>query len=244
MPYKLQQKRQPDGSPLPPLFTPPPVRSGVNSSNISIKKSKKYPDYVLKGAYKAWADTGVPIEATLAQWKLEGASDGSLLASKYNNPFGIKAMKGLSKKYGTVTLPTTEVWGGKSHRTMGKFQVFPDKETAFVERGKMLMNPKGYYKKSIPLANDLSKYLPAMGKVYATDPLYAKKLKNVIDRDGLSEIANELKQQNEHLSKLLQETVAGNEHRQQAHKESKMRAAMAGNQDARLQQQVINQSIL
>lgn len=247
---KYLKKESPSGAGLPPpLFVPPPVgkkpNKGIPTGSISVTSKKKYPDYVLKGAYKAWAETGVPIEATLAQWKLEGASDGSLLASKYNNPFGIKAMKGLSKKYGTVTLPTTEVWGGKKHHVMGKFQVFPDKETAFVERGKMLMNPKGYYKKSIPLAGDLDKYLPAMGKVYATDPIYAKKLSNVIERDKLEAIASELKMQNAHLSKLLEATVQGNEHREKAHKENKMNLALnKGNPAAQLQQQVINQSIL
>jgi len=128
--------------------------------------------------------TGIPAKFMLGQAALESgwgkheikAADGS--AS--HNLFGIKATSGWSGK--VVVAPTTEYINGAPQTVMQKFRAYGSYAEAFSDYAHMLAsNPR--YGNVISGSHDATSFAQGLQKAgYATDPHYATKLSNIINR--------------------------------------------------------------
>lgn len=102
-------------------------------------------------------------------------SGGSMLARKYNNLFGIKALK--SRPLDVVELPTWEEVNGKAVQTRAKFAVFKDYEDCF-EQHKVMMHWPRY--RLVLEADTLEGIFSAIYlSGYATDSKYPRKLMSI-----------------------------------------------------------------
>ncbi|MBB5887531.1 LysM peptidoglycan-binding domain-containing protein [Lactovum miscens] len=119
----------------------------------------------------------------IAQALLESNSGQSLLASDYNNYFGIKWTNGES-----IDLPTTEYLNGEAKAITQPFQVYSSEEESFDAQGQLLAN---YYPGT--LRANTSSYqdaLAALQGVYATDPNYENILDSIIQTYDLTAFDN------------------------------------------------------
>jgi hypothetical protein len=92
-----------------------------------------------------------------------------------NNPFGIKAKPGQP----FVEAMTTEVKNGVSIRMKQKFAKFNSLDDAFEQHAKLLAT-SNYYKKAREHTDDPDVYANDLTNVYATDPLYGAKLRDIM----------------------------------------------------------------
>lgn len=160
------------------------------SPNAKRLNTGRYPAEIIKYAQEAERATGVPVEVSLAQWGLESGY-GKHTPDATNNPFGMQLGKKTSMPHTTFIKADL---GSSPDSTMphfeyANFRKFESTEDAFIKHGKDLMNPKGPYKGSIKYKDNLPEYVRRMGKVYAKDPEYSKKLLSIIKRDKLSQLA-------------------------------------------------------
>ena len=115
----------------------------------------------------------------IAQAILESGGGTSLLASQYNNYFGVKYTSGAG-----VDLPTTEYVNGSPETVVAKFQAYDSPTDSFADQGALLQN---YY--SGTLRENASSYQDATAALqghYATDPNYANLLNNIISTYDLT----------------------------------------------------------
>lgn len=123
----------------------------------------------------------------LAQGILESGNGNSKLARDYKNHFGIKADSNWRGKI--VRLDTGEVFNGKNVVINDSFRVYNNSTSSFVDRNKFLLeNPR--YKKAgvfnVKTPEDQARKLQSAG--YATDPNYANKIINIINKYNLKSI--------------------------------------------------------
>lgn len=124
---------------------------------------------------------GIPASLTLAAGALESSWNTSQLSSIFNNFFGIKPDQG----YGTTYLSTTEYRNGKYVAEMSNFAKFDSSQQGFLGYGKFLQD-NDRYKPVFAAGMDTSKAADALQAAgYATDPDYAKKLKDIIAANDL-----------------------------------------------------------
>ncbi|MBV8636303.1 MAG: flagellar assembly peptidoglycan hydrolase FlgJ [Burkholderiaceae bacterium] len=145
---------------------------------------KAFQDSMRSHAEAASRATGIPAKFMLGQAALESgwgkheikAADGS--AS--HNLFGIKATAGWTGK--TVSAPTTEYINGVPRTVMQKFRAYDSYGDAFKDYANMLAsNPR--YDHLIASAHDATSFAQGLQRAgYATDPHYAAKLSNIINR--------------------------------------------------------------
>jgi flagellar protein FlgJ len=145
---------------------------------------KAFQDTMRSHAEAASRATGIPAKFMLGQAALESgwgkheikAADGS--AS--HNLFGIKATAGWTGK--TVSAPTTEYINGVPHTVMQKFRAYDSYDQAFNDYASLLAgNPR--YGGVIANSHDATSFAQGLQKAgYATDPNYAAKLSNIINR--------------------------------------------------------------
>jgi flagellum-specific peptidoglycan hydrolase FlgJ len=121
----------------------------------------------------------VPASVSLAQWALESAY-GKHMPAGSNNPFGMKAVTGQA----FVTATTHEVVKGKTITVQAKFRKFSSIADAFDAHGQLLAT-KPVYAKAMLAANDADKFADALTGVYATDPSYGHKLKQIMKQFDL-----------------------------------------------------------
>jgi len=128
--------------------------------------------------------TGIPAKFMIAQAALETGwgrreihrADGS----NSHNLFGIKAGKGWNGPVAEVM--TTEYVNGVATRRVEKFRAYGSYEEAFADYAKMLTN-SSRYKSVVASASDAVGFAQGLQRAgYATDPLYADKLRRVIAR--------------------------------------------------------------
>lgn len=131
---------------------------------------------VIAAAQEAQRQTGCLASIALAQWALESGWGKYTMGAC--NPFGMKWYPGC--KYPFVVQHTKECEKGKWINIEAKFQHFPDMATAFIEHGKLLMNPKGPYRSALPFANDYRKFVKGIAHIYATDPNYEQLILKII----------------------------------------------------------------
>lgn len=143
-----------------------------------MERDRKFPKDICLAAQHSQRATGIPACVTLAQWALE-SNFGKAMPAKSNNPFGIKARRNQPH-----VISRTQEWDSKRGVMItesARFAAYESIEAAFIAHGELLSNPKGPYRKSLPLiGGELEEYVKTMGRVYATDPNYARKLMTII----------------------------------------------------------------
>lgn len=142
-------------------------------------------------AIKATQGTGLFASVLLAQAIIESGDGNSVLASKYNNHFGIKAGAGWSGK--SVNLQTREVVNGQSVNTSANFRVYNSATDSYKDAVKFLMENPRYAEAGVfnaPTPQVQAEALQRAG--YATDPNYSFILQNVIEKENLSIFDNAL----------------------------------------------------
>jgi flagellum-specific peptidoglycan hydrolase FlgJ len=144
-----------------------------------------FPTDVIAAAIAAQKSSGCPAAITLAQWALESAY-GHALSAK-NNYFGIKWHENCGFPFHVVA---TREWSKKLgyYVVQAKFIEFPTLEAAFHYHGKLIVssNPKSPYADAQHfLPKDWHGFMTAMGRHYATDPDYLKKLDQIIKANSL-----------------------------------------------------------
>lgn len=145
-----------------------------------------FPKSVQLAAQASERATGIPACVVLAQWAHESGY-GKYSMGLAHNPFGIK-WPGVRSGLGYVVMRTWEVVRGKRVDVDAKFAKFASIADAFRYHARMLANPLGYYKYALPLRGDWRRYVAKIAPIYATDPLYAKRIVDVIERWKLWEL--------------------------------------------------------
>lgn len=124
-------------------------------------------------------DTGIFIETLLGQSILETSSGKSLLSSKYNNYFGIKADKSWTGK--RVNMKTGEIFNGKSVTINSDFRVY----NSFLESARdyinfLQKNPR-YTKNGVFKANNYKEQIQSIKNAgYATGTNYVSSVVNIV----------------------------------------------------------------
>jgi flagellum-specific peptidoglycan hydrolase FlgJ len=136
--------------------------------------------------------TGLFPSVMMAQALLE-SSDGygipgnSVLARLYHNHFGIKADK--SWKGRSIILKTREVIDGQSKMLRASFRIYDDPLRSFADRVQFLRANKRYVNAGVFSAFTPAEQADALQQSgYATDPDYAKLLKQLIAKHRLTEL--------------------------------------------------------
>ena len=150
-----------------------------SASNVSAFQAKMAPH--VEEASRA---TGIPANLMLGQAALESgwgkreikSADGT----NSHNLFGIKATGGWDGK--VVEATTTEYINGVKQKRIEKFRAYDNYADSFKDFAKLMQsNPR--YQNVMSNMHDSQAYAKAMQKAgYATDPQYASKLANVIDK--------------------------------------------------------------
>lgn len=145
---------------------------------------KAFQDRLGAHAEQASQATGIPAKFMLGQAALESgwgkreikAADGS--AS--HNLFGIKATAGWTGK--VVEAATTEYANGVPHTKLEKFRVYDSYADGFNDYAKLLSkNPR--YGTVLANSQDATSFAQGLQRAgYATDPHYAAKLANIINK--------------------------------------------------------------
>ena len=121
-------------------------------------------------------------QAILESSNAQGQPGASLLASKYNNFFGIKASAGWAGK--VINLKTREVFNGKDAVITDGFRVYDSPAESFKDRVKFLKtNPR--YAKVFAAPTPLLQAMELKAAGYATDPNYASVLASIIKANNL-----------------------------------------------------------
>jgi flagellum-specific peptidoglycan hydrolase FlgJ len=130
-------------------------------------------------AYESAKNSGIFLETLLGQSILETSSGKSLLSSKYNNYFGIKADK--SWKGRSVNMKTGEVIDGKSVTINSNFRVYDSfKESADDYIRFLKTNPR-YVKAGVFNAKNYQEQIQAIKNAgYATGTNYVNSVVNIV----------------------------------------------------------------
>ncbi len=144
----------------------------------------------LPGALASREAYGVPVAVTLAQAILE--TGGGRFTAGANNFFGLKAQAtpqpGIyafgSRAVGCLTTRTREDEHGRPVATIGAFRVYATLEDSILDHGERLAaNP--VYRAAFASADRPRRFAALIARHYATDPRYAAKLLELMDRYGL-----------------------------------------------------------
>ena len=132
---------------------------------LSDQDKKNFILSILPAAKRIGNSIGVPPLFIVAQICLESRYGASLLASKYFNYGGIKAV-GTQK---SIELPTTECKDGKCFKTRAKFAVYPNQYEGLAAQSKIYQNK--YFRQHLNKTTDALQYAKLLqsGKIkYAT----------------------------------------------------------------------------
>ncbi len=147
---------------------------GISLAQISVRE---YIDTYKELAIREMNRTGIPASITLAQGILESASGNSKLATKANNHFGIKCHSS---------------WKGKTIRKDDDrknecFRKYPSAYDSFIDHSNFLTNGKRYAFLFEYKTTNYKKWARGLKKAgYATNPSYAKRLIDLIERYQLN----------------------------------------------------------
>jgi flagellar protein FlgJ len=173
---------------------PANLTAGLQSNPVKAQQQEKFDGSVktfveklTPYAQKAAAALGVQPEALLAQAALETGwgklqtkmADGS----PSFNLFNIKADKRWSGDKATVS--TLEYRDGVPVRENASFRAYESYEQAFDDYARFIQQ-NGRYKEALKHAEDTEKYLQKLQQAgYATDPEYANKILDVLEKSGI-----------------------------------------------------------
>lgn len=142
-------------------------------------------------AIKATSGTALFASVILAQGIVESGDGNSILASVYNNHFGIKADESWNGK--SVNLNTREVVNGSNVNTSDNFRVYNNAGDSYKDIVTFLMENPRYKEAGVFNAQTPYAQADALQRAgYATDPNYSFILQNVIARENLSIFDNAL----------------------------------------------------
>ncbi|MGO1580778.1 MAG: glycoside hydrolase family 73 protein [Peptoniphilaceae bacterium] len=151
--------------------TPKDFREEYLSSNTYLAKK-------IASKYKLYPSV------ILAQSALESNYGKSKLSRDYNNYFGIKALNSDS-----VDLNTVEYIDKNKSIVKEPFRVYKDKKDSFNHYGLLISKAKRY--ENVRKANSYKEAANALQKSgYATDPNYASKIIDIINRYNLDDLDN------------------------------------------------------
>lgn len=163
---------------------PLPSENSLISNKSFSSSASEFQTRMAQHAEAASRATGVPAHLMLGQAALESgwgkreikAADGT----PSNNLFGIKATGNWDGK--VVEAMTTEYINGIKQKRIEKFRAYDSYADSFKDFANMMRsNPR--YEKVMANLQDVNGYAQAMQKAgYATDPQYASKLANVIQK--------------------------------------------------------------
>ena len=154
--------------------------ASLNTAGLTAAQ-KAFLDSIHDGAISTWKQYGVLPSLTAAQAIIESGWGQSSLASQYHNLFGIKGFyNGHS-----VTLPTREVYGGRSVIINDAFRAYDNNSQSVQDHGYFLVANSRYHNLLWKTNyRDVTYLIRADG--YATDPSYTTTLNSVIERYGLT----------------------------------------------------------
>lgn len=145
------------------------------------------PSEVSEAARASMVSTRVPASVSIAQWALES---GWGAHTPGNNPFGMKPRHGMNDP--SQQLLTTEFLGGKYVKVSQPFRKFGSLTQAFEAHAELISTAPIYAQamavlplNGCPTNDTVNKFIDKMAAHYATDPLYASKLKSVITGHSL-----------------------------------------------------------
>lgn len=156
----------------------------LNSLNFSNNaSSQRFIESVAPGAINGWNKYGVLPSVTVAQAIIESGWGRSGLATQAHNLFGIKG----SYNGNSVTMPTREVYGGRSVYINDAFRAYANNSQSVEDHGSFLYVNSRYHN----LLGDtnyasVARKLQADG--YATDPNYANALIRMVQTYGLNQL--------------------------------------------------------
>ena len=146
---------------------------------------EEYIDRYKDEAISATRGTGLFPSVLMTQGIVESNNGNSLLASKYNNHFGIKADS--SWKGEKVNMQTREVFSGNSVVIGDYFRVYKTAEEGFRDRTNFLLSNPRYRAAGVFNAKTPEEQIEALKRAgYATDPAYVSILTSVLHRYNLS----------------------------------------------------------
>ena len=150
------------------------------SNNAS---SQRFIESVAPGAINGWNKYGVLPSVTVAQAIIESGWGRSGLVTQAHNLFGIKG----SYNGNSVTMPTREVYGGRSVYINDAFRAYANNSQSVEDHGDFLYVNSCYHN----LLGDtnyasVARKLQADG--YATDPNYANALIRMVQTYGLNQL--------------------------------------------------------
>ncbi len=165
-----------------------PTETSLINNKVDVKSSTdsatEFKNRMAKHAEEASRTTGVPAHLMLGQAALESGwgkrelkgADGT----PSNNLFGIKASGNWDGK--VVEATTTEYIHGIKQKRIEKFRAYDSYADSFKDFANM-MNNNPRYNKVMANLDSVNGYAQAMQNAgYATDPNYASKLANVIQK--------------------------------------------------------------
>ena len=156
-----------------------PVRQELGVDDVVFSVPDRFTREVVVAAMRSQARWGIPASVVLAQWALESAF-GRRMPPNSNNPFGIKAGAGQNG----VSAGTTEFLGGAAVALKARFRVFSSLDEAFDAHGKLLATSR-FYERARQFMSDPDRFADALTGVYATDPAYGSKLRQIMRKFDL-----------------------------------------------------------
>jgi flagellum-specific peptidoglycan hydrolase FlgJ len=154
------------------------------------ESEQKYLAATVPAAIATMREYGVPASVTLAQSILESSNDlgwgCSILATAYNNYFGIKAASTIDPET-YVALPTEEYVNGKEVKTTADFARYPSPQGSF-EAHARLLSLAARYKPAMAVKTNPELFATELQRCgYSTSPIYAQTLVKLIQEFDLTQ---------------------------------------------------------
>lgn len=167
----------------PPAPTPTP-RARKPLPVLGDSKEQRFIASVGEAAIASKEATGVPASVTLAQAILESYWGTSRLAREAKNYFGIKAQTRPGPA-GVLWLDVWEVVNGHDVTQPEPFRMYHTVEQSFLDHGRFFIENRRY-REAMAARDDARRFAREIARAgYATDPGYAPKLIELMDRFGL-----------------------------------------------------------
>jgi LysM repeat protein len=174
-------------APVPAAMTAPPPEPRAEDLPMPPGAARWQRDFILAiapGARESQRKSGVPASVTLAQAILESDWGRSRLSSEANNLFGIKALREPGSA-GVYEASTREVYSGQSVMVLGAFKAYLSIADSIADHGNWFHDNRRYHD-ALTVRDDPRAFAYAISAAgYATDPGYAPKLIDLMDRFNL-----------------------------------------------------------
>ena len=175
--------------PAPDSVAAPPPLQLTQDENLpdppgASRSQREFIRSIAAGARQSQRETGVPASVTLAQAILESDWGRSKLTVDAKNLFGIKAF-GRGGTAGIYNINTWEVSDGGDTVVMAGFKAYNSLADSIVDHGHWFLD-NSRYAPALEVKDDPRAFAWAIANAgYATDPGYAPKLINLMDKFNL-----------------------------------------------------------